>query len=239
MSAGWPMAAAEIAALKETFGVRTEPESAAMLGLSRSTTSTWKKRGGVPARYLAMLEADAGNSDATAAGQQVFRRPEAHYWLRTALALQPDSGADPAGLLQTGRSKEQLVIALMALAIRVARADLKRQTVRDDAEWARLMELLVFGRRDAVVASSATTGPAHPKMSSMESSIAKIEDSEPPDHRGDRPAKAYEPLRTRVESATGPSISLFQGSTGHRATFLMCRQRQILWAVPLIPTSPE
>lgn len=156
------MAAAEIAALKKAFGARTELELAAMLGLSRSTISTWKKRGGVPARYLAMLEADSGNSDAAAAGQQVFRRPEAHYWLRTALALQPDNGADPAGVLQTGRSKEQLVIALMGLAIRVARADLKRQTIRDDAEWARLMERLVSGHRDAVLAILSDHGARAP-----------------------------------------------------------------------------
>ena len=146
------MAADQIAALKKALGARTELELAAMLGLSRSTISTWKKRGGgVPARYLAMLEAGGGNSDAAAAGQQVFRRPEAHYWLRTALALLPE-GRDGDSLLEAGSSREKLVIALMGLAIRVARTDLKRQAIRNDAEWAQLMERLVSSHRDAMIA---------------------------------------------------------------------------------------
>jgi hypothetical protein len=144
------MAAEEIAALKKAFGARTELELAAMLGLSRSTISTWKKRGGVPARYLAMLEVGAGDSDAAATGQQVFRRPETHYWLRTALAFLPE-GRNDQGILQSGRSREQLVIALMGLAIRVTRTDLKRRNLLDDADWTRLMERLVTGHRDAVV----------------------------------------------------------------------------------------
>lgn len=145
------MAADQIAALKKAMGARTELELAAMLGLSRSTISTWKKRGGVPARYLAMLEAGGGNSDAAAVGQQVFRRPEAHYWLRSALALLPE-GREGDGVLRAGRSSEQLVIALMGLALRVARTDLKRQAIRDDTEWAQLMERLVSTHRSAVIA---------------------------------------------------------------------------------------
>ncbi|MFN9926997.1 MAG: helix-turn-helix domain-containing protein [Phenylobacterium sp.] len=145
------MAADKIAALKMALGARTELELAAMLGLSRSTISTWKKRGGVPARYLAMLEAGSGSSDAAAAGQQVFRRPDAHYWLRSALALLPE-GRDGDGVLATGSSREKLVIALMGLAIRVARTDLKRQAIRNDADWAHLMECLVSIHRDAVIA---------------------------------------------------------------------------------------
>ena len=145
------MAADKIAALKNALGARTELELAAMLGLSRSTISTWKKRGGVPARYLAMLEAGGDSFDAATAGQQVFRRPEAHSWLRTALALLPES-RDGDGLLATGSSREKLVIALMGLAIRVARTDLKLQAIRNDAEWAQLMECLVASHRDAVIA---------------------------------------------------------------------------------------
>lgn len=144
------MAAQEIAALKKALGARTELELAAMLGLSRSTISTWKKRGGVPGRYLAMLE--AGASDATATAQQMFRRPEAHYWLRTALAFFPEGNAGAGGILQSGRSREQLVVALIGLAIRVARTDLKLMSLRDDAEWTRLMERLVSGHREAVIA---------------------------------------------------------------------------------------
>lgn len=144
------MAADKIAALKKALGARTELELAAMLGLSRSTISTWKKRGGVPARYLVMLEAGSGGSDAATAGQQVFRRPEAHYWLRTALALLPEGCGDD-GLLASGSSRERLVVALMGLAIRVARTDLKRQVIRNDAEWTHLMECLVSIHRDEVI----------------------------------------------------------------------------------------
>ena len=153
------MAADTISALRKALGARTELELAAILGLSRSTISTWKKRGGVPARYVAMLEAGGISSDAAAAGQQVFRRPEAHYWLRSALALLPEGrDGDSDGLLVAGSSREKLVIALMGLAIRVARTDLKRQSIRDDDEWAQLMERLVSSHRDAVIAILTDNG---------------------------------------------------------------------------------
>jgi hypothetical protein len=40
----------------------------------------------------------------------------------------------------------------MGLAIRVARTDLRRQAIRNDAEWAQLMGCLISGHRDAVIA---------------------------------------------------------------------------------------
>jgi len=144
------MGAVDIEALKRALGAETELELAARLGIARSTVSQWRRRGSIPARYLALLAAEVDGSDSAAAEQHVFRRPEAHYWLRAALALLP-GGQTEEGVLQAGRSREQLVIALMGLAIRVARTDLKLQTIRNEVEWRRLMERLIVFHRDAVV----------------------------------------------------------------------------------------
>lgn len=145
------MSAVDIEGLKRALGAQTELELAAKLGIARSTISQWRRRGRIPGRYQPLIHAELASSDAAAAGQQVFRRPEAHYWLRSALALLPE-GHDADGLLASGSSRERLVIALMGLAIRVARTDLKRQAIRNDAEWKHLMECLVSSQRDEVIA---------------------------------------------------------------------------------------
>jgi transcriptional regulator with XRE-family HTH domain len=160
VSTGSEAATAEIGALREALGASTDLELAAMLGLSRSTISTWKRRGGVPSAYIALVAANTVGSENAAAQQRVFRRPEARYWLRTALALLPGDGANSGNILESGRARERLVIGLMGLAIRVARTDLKRQTIRDDAEWASLMERLVSVHRDAVVGILRDNGAA-------------------------------------------------------------------------------
>jgi transcriptional regulator with XRE-family HTH domain len=147
----WIMSAVDIEGLKRVLGAHTELELAAKLGIARSTVSQWRRRGSIPGRYQTLLHADLASSDAAVAGQQVFRRPEAQYWLRSALALLPE-GRDSEGLLAAGHSREKLVIALMGLAIRVARTDLRRQAIRNDAEWAQLMGCLVSGHRDVVIA---------------------------------------------------------------------------------------
>ena len=146
------MAAVDIAALKSALGARTELELAAKLGIARSTVSQWRRRGSIPARYHGLLVSGANDSDAAAAGQQVFQRSEARYWLRTALALLPRGDVSGESVLQSGRSREQLVVALMGLAIRVARTDLKLKFLRDDTDWTRLMGCLVTSHRDAVIA---------------------------------------------------------------------------------------
>ncbi len=146
------MGAVDISALKSALGARTELELAAKLGIARSTVSQWRRRGSIPARYHGLLAGSANDSEAAAAGQQVFQRSEARYWLRTALALLPRGDFRGESVLQAGRSREQLVAALMGLAIRVARTDLKLKLLRDDADWTRLMECLLSGNRDAVIA---------------------------------------------------------------------------------------
>jgi hypothetical protein len=141
LSTGMSVAGSEIETLMRVLDARNEFELAAKLGLTRSAVSQWKRRGMVPGRLRHLLTSDGDDVYLEASRQQIFRRPEYHYWLRAALVLAPatEAGAlsDPAGL-----RREWLIVNLMALAMRVTRKDLGLSRITSEAVWARLMDRL-------------------------------------------------------------------------------------------------
>jgi hypothetical protein len=127
----------QIETLMSVLDVRNEYELSAKLGLSRSAVSQWKKRGAVPARFHHLIASLGDDAAMEATHQQIFRKPEYHYWLRSALVLAPplEARSDPSG-----ERRERLIVDLMALAMRVTRQDLGLSRIRDEGAWQRLMD---------------------------------------------------------------------------------------------------
>lgn len=132
------MTGSQIETLMRVLDARTEYELSAKLGISRSAVSHWRRRG-VPARFQHLLASLGDDAVSEATHQQIFRKPEYHYWLRSALVLAPplQGHGDPSG-----EGRERLIIDLMALAMRVTRKDLGLSRIRDEGAWERLMECL-------------------------------------------------------------------------------------------------
>lgn len=76
---------ADIAALREKFGVSTDAQLAARLGCAPSSISNWKKRLSIPARFLRFLFADGAFAPrATADGPEASSASQAaRDWLVT------------------------------------------------------------------------------------------------------------------------------------------------------------
>jgi hypothetical protein len=131
----------EIEILKRVLDARNEFELASKLGISRSAVSQWKARGAVPVRFRYLLNAEGEDAYRNALQQQIFRKPEYHYWLRAALVLaRAAEGEGPRDL--TPAQHEHLIVNLMALAMRVTRKDLALSRIRDEVTWERLMDRL-------------------------------------------------------------------------------------------------
>src|SRR5580704_15405496 len=93
LSRGMSVAGSEIETLMQVLDARNELELAAKLGLTRSAVSQWRRRGMVPARLRHLLASQGDEAHLEASRQQIFRKPEYHYWLRAALVLAPATGA--------------------------------------------------------------------------------------------------------------------------------------------------
>ena len=138
------MTTPEIDALKHALDVETDLEMAAKLGLSRSAVAQWRRRGAIPARFRRLLEAERTDTYLETVRQQIFRKPEYHYWLRAALALATPAGAiAEAGDASAAERRERLILHLMALAMTVTRKDLGLSRIASETAWNRLMNRLL------------------------------------------------------------------------------------------------
>ena len=79
-------------------------------------------------------------------------------WHQAALALLPVAGREEWSLAQLGARREQVVAELMVLAMRVTRSDLMRAKLRNEADWLKLMDLLLNRYRNDVIRTLQSQG---------------------------------------------------------------------------------
>lgn len=144
------MAGELIHALKAAFDVKTDVELARVLGVERSAIAQWKRRGGVPEKYLGLLSPDLAGGPGrmakfyNAIRHNVLGRAENQYFLRAGLAFMGERLPTPSGATraQVGVAREFRLIRLMEIAQFYTHAELGKRYCETEAEYEKLIEIM-------------------------------------------------------------------------------------------------
>lgn len=143
-----------IRALKAALDVNTDVELANALGIERSAVAQWKRRGGVPAKYMMMIGEDPKRFARAwdAVRHHLLGRVENHYFLRAGLAFLPQELPTPAGASKAdlGEIREQTLLELMNLAQIVTYDRLEKRYCESEEDYAFLVRAMEVAEREVI-----------------------------------------------------------------------------------------
>ena len=145
---------AELEELKALFGVQTDIELAASLGIERSTIAQWRRRGRLPPRYKIIAGAERRLTRTKAQSEEALRRairglvyrdPLYHLWLAACLSALPAGdfavreGEDAPA---RGRRLERRIAELFDNCLNFSQAELGKVRPDGEADYLELVAAL-------------------------------------------------------------------------------------------------
>jgi hypothetical protein len=145
--------------LKEALAASTDLSLAKELGVERSTVAQWRRRGALPARYQAILDADERNrarKDALAARRFVYGDGAGMFLVRAALAVIPVQVLDFPELSPAlrGDHRERAIINVAEFAARLCPIVLGKQRCETEEDYDMLVEAMLSEDRKTDLAGA-------------------------------------------------------------------------------------
>jgi hypothetical protein len=138
---------ADVEALRARLHARTDMELAERIGVQRSTIAQWRRRGGLPAKYRALIRQPSDEEMSAVfyqvTAEHVLGDARHRFWLRAALALLPSEYlVAEKGCRIDPSIQERALLRLMYAALMATLTGLGKVTCESEEDYAILINLL-------------------------------------------------------------------------------------------------